>query len=283
MDGMGIRDYITISLGSPKDHWLNGFSVKDYGFVINNSRGLFFQWSLASRDNFSFNLRTVVYFCWSKDEDPSMWEGLTFLRVESKQIPPWIRGFCEPLSPSNDEFFTNLVINLFIGTEVKPFTEIVETSPNVCSKENLNYNIRVYPLPAIWHYQTYQTLLLIISYFKFHLSLKCQKIFRFRICKIANKNTDSILWTSTFHEWIPLNLKLCYILKRELGPIDWDTSAIATPTIFWSIVSMLLAFSKQWFRKQIVLLHKYSNWINHRFYFGLCHSPNCWWFRNPAN
>ena len=55
-----------------------------------------------------------------------------------KAIPPWICGFCEPLSPCNDDFLTNLVINLFIGTEVKPFTEIVqETSPNVIQKKTL--------------------------------------------------------------------------------------------------------------------------------------------------
>ena len=71
-----------------------------------------------------------------------------FLRVESKQIPPWICGFCEPLSPSNDDVLTNLVINFFVGTVVKPFTEIVqETSPNVIQKKTLITTSESTPCP----------------------------------------------------------------------------------------------------------------------------------------
>lgn len=110
----------------------------------------------------------------------------------------WDLWVYKPLSPSNDEFFTNLVINLFIGTQVKPFTEIVaETSPNVIQKKTLLCitTSESTPCPP----SDIVTLSNSISHFKFHLSLKCQKKIRSRICELGPHWLRHIRKISTNH------------------------------------------------------------------------------------
>ena len=145
-----------------------------------------------------------------------MWEGLTCLEWNQSRFLSWIRGFFEHLSPSNNDFLTNLVINLFIGTEVKPFTEITEitdivkeTSPNVIQKKTLITTSESTPCPPsdiIKHIELYKL---------FQVSSFPEMSENFQVSDLQNRKKKAIRF---------------YGLRRFMNESHW-TSNYAT---FWN-------------------------------------------------